>query len=53
MYRTAEKKNNHVRMLTSIRPKNYIVLIRVVPALEKVKEEVFCLKVDVTGVRPR
>jgi hypothetical protein len=52
MYGTAKKKN-HVRTLTSIRPKDYIVLIRVVPTLEKVEEKVFCLKVDVTSVRSR
>jgi hypothetical protein len=39
--------------LTPICPKDHIVLIRVIPTLKKVEEQVFRLKVDVTCVRPR
>lgn len=48
-----EKKNDDVRRLTSVCPKDHIVLIWSISALEKVEEQVFCLKVDVTCVCPR
>ena len=42
-----------LKILTPICPKDHIVLIRVIPTLKKVEEQVFCLKIDVTRVRPR
>jgi hypothetical protein len=36
---------------TSVCPKHNIILVRVVPALEEVKEEVPGLEVDITRVR--
>ena len=48
----AEKDGDKVRKLTSICPKDHIVLIRVISALKKIEEHVFCLEVDVSSVRP-
>jgi hypothetical protein len=42
-----------LKNLTAVCPKDDIVFIRVTPTLKKVEEQVFCLKIDVTCVRPR
>jgi hypothetical protein len=41
-----------IEKLTSIRPKDHIVFIRIISALEKVEEEMFFVKVHVTCVCP-
>jgi hypothetical protein len=48
-----EVKVDKARSLTSISPKDHIVFIWVIPAFEKVEEQVFCIKVDVSCVGPR
>ena len=52
IYDLGGKKRSGIK-LTSICPKDHIVLTRVVPTLIKIEEQVLRLKVDVTSVCPR
>lgn len=50
---TARKDEDGMKNLTPICPKYHVILIRVIPTLKKVEEQVFCLKIDVACVRPK
>jgi len=46
-------RKDGMKNLTPICPKYHVVLIRVIPTLKKVEEQVFCLKINVACVRPK